>query len=283
MSDLFHHFINGDLHDSFSYFGMHKHGSDIVIRTFFPYAKSIEVINKSNNNSLGFMNEIHNSSVFELIVKKGKKTPYFLRITNSHNHVMDLEDAYRFHSIFGEIDRHLLAEGTHFKSYNKMGAHPCEQEGVSGTSFAVWAPNACRVSVVGDFNGWDGRRHIMRYHPSCGVWEMFVPHVSVGDVYKFEIKSKDGKVMPLKADPYAFCAEKPSKTGSVVHGVQDYKWQDKNWMKSRTADRNSPLNIYEVHAGSWKRKNGGEFLSYKELADDLIPYVKWMGYTHIEL
>ena len=282
MSDSFHQFINGDLHDSFSYFGMHTHGKDLVVRTFFPYAKKIEVIRKDDNKSMGEMFELNESGVFEFYAKGKKRFAYIFKITTQHNRVIELEDTYRFHSIFGELDRYLLAEGTHFNSYEKMGAHPCTQDGVEGTSFAVWAPNAKRVSVVGDFNGWDGRRHIMRFHSTCGVWEMFVPHVQSGDVYKFEVKSDKGDVMPLKADPYAFYAERPSKTGSVVHGIKEYDWDDGEWMQNRKADRNAPLNIYEVHAGSWKRNKSGEYLSYRELADELIPYAKWMGYTHIE-
>lgn len=283
MLNKFNSFINGDLKDSFSYFGIHEIEKGLIVRTFFPEAKKINVIQKADKKSLGIMKEINKSSVFELNLSSDKKNPYILKITDKDNNTFELEDAYRFQSTFGELDRYLISEGTHFNSYEKMGAHPSVQEGVKGTSFAVWAPNAKRVSVVGDFNGWDGRRHIMRFHPSCGVWEMFIPHVQAGDIYKYEIKTQDGKLMPLKTDPYSFYSEIRPKTGSVVHGIQEYKWNDDNWMKNRNADRNTPVSIYEVHTGSWKRKDGNEYLSYRELADDLIPYVKWMGYTHIEL
>jgi len=282
MTNYFSQFLNGDLSDSFAYFGMHKEGNDIIIRTFYPNAKSIEIITKNNYKHLGDMTSIKDSGVFELKTKHKPSHGYIFKITEENGRILEFEDTYNFESIFGEMDHYLLAEGKHFDSYKKMGSHPQVVDGVHGTSFAVWAPNARRVSVVGNFNNWDGRRHIMRHHPSCGVWEIFIPAVKAGDIYKYEIKSADGKVMPLKADPYAFRSERAPRTGSIVHGLSKYKWQDKEWMKTRDASRNAPVSIYEVHAGSWKRNDGNTYLNYRELADDLIPYVKWMGYTHIE-
>ncbi|MEM6357422.1 MAG: 1,4-alpha-glucan branching protein GlgB, partial [Pseudomonadota bacterium] len=195
-----------------------------------------------------------------------------------------VEDPYRFGPVIGELDEHLIAEGTHERLWRVMGAHLRRHEGVEGVSFAVWAPAAKRVSVVGDFNDWDGRRHVMRWRGATGVAEIFVPGLGDGARYKYEILGADGAIH-LKADPVGFGAEHPPANASVVRDIRDYGWSDHAWMQTRAArqDRRAPISIYEVHLPSWQRGDDGEPLSWGELAERLIPYVQELGFSHIEL
>ena len=194
-----------------------------------------------------------------------------------------IDDPYRFPSTIGELDRHLVSEGTHEELYDLLGAHCTCLEGVDGVRFALWAPGASRVSVVGDFNDWDGRRHVMRLHLSAGIWEIFLPNVHPGAHYKYELLAADGKLLPLKSDPYARSMEPPPGNASLVYR-SDYVWDDQAWMatRSQSCAHDRPLAAYEVHLGSWRR-NQGRWLSYRELSETLVPYVVKMGYTHIEL
>ena len=195
-------------------------------------------------------------------------------------------DAYAFPPILTEYDLYLSGEGTHYLNYEKLGAHVREHAGVSGVEFAVWAPNAKRVSVVGVFNNWDGRVAPMRSRGASGIWEIFLPGLAEGALYKFEIFSRAGDHLGLKSDPYGFASELRPKTASVVCNIDRHEWQDSAWLAERASCDwlHSPMSIYEVHAGSWRRHaQDGRWLSYRELADELIPYVKQMGYTHIEL
>jgi 1,4-alpha-glucan branching enzyme len=196
--------------------------------------------------------------------------------------VRDSRDAT---AILGELDLHLIAEGRHDRLYDVLGAHPTERDGTAGTTFAVWAPNASAVAVVGNFNAWDGRRHPMRLRPEAGVWECFIAGVSPGALYKFELHDRDGRLLPLKADPFGFAAERPPATASVVTAARPFAWTDDAWLARRAAanDRRAPLAIYEVHLGSWKRADGNRMLTYRELADDLVPYAASLGFTHLEL
>jgi 1,4-alpha-glucan branching enzyme len=186
--------------------------------------------------------------------------------------------------ILGDIDLHLLGEGRHLRLYEKLGAHVAEIDGVQGVTFAVWAPNAQRVSVVGDFNEWNGYTNVMRAR-SGGVWELFIPGLAAGTRYKYEIAGPNGWNLPLKADPYGFAAELTPATASVVAVPGKAQWDDAAWMERRAAaqERTAPISIYEVHLGSWKRREGNRYLTYRELADELIPYVAFMGFTHVEL
>ncbi|MCB1921771.1 MAG: 1,4-alpha-glucan branching protein GlgB, partial [Candidatus Competibacteraceae bacterium] len=187
-------------------------------------------------------------------------------------------------SMLSDQDCYLFAEGNHYQIYENLGAHPCEVDGRRGVNFAVWAPNAQRISVVGTFNYWDGRRHPMRLRPGSGIWELFVPGLAEGELYKFEILARNGNVF-LKTDPFAFHTETPPGTASVVYDqAGKHVWRDGEWMQQRMREPvwRRPVAIYEVHAGSWRHKPNGEFLSYRELADQLIPYVLKMGFTHIE-
>lgn len=187
--------------------------------------------------------------------------------------------------LLGELDHHLLAEGRHFHLHQALGAHVVKRGDVEGVRFAVWAPNAMRVSVVGDFNGWDSNAHILRKHAGSGVFQVFVPGIGAGALYKYEIQGLDGTVLPQKADPLARAQEMPPRTASMVVGNTDFPWTDRDWhARAKTQDpRRVPVSIYEVHLGSWMRDAAGGFLSYRDLADRLIPYVKDMGFTHIEL
>ncbi|MCC6305693.1 MAG: 1,4-alpha-glucan branching protein GlgB [Rhodobacteraceae bacterium] len=197
------------------------------------------------------------------------------------------EDPYRFGPVIGELDEHLLAEGTHLALWRVLGAHPRRHESVAGTHFAVWAPNARRVSVVGPFNGWDGRRHPMRARGATGVWEIFLPGIGEGVPYKYEIVAADGATLPLKADPAGFGAEHPPATASVIRDLAGYGWKDAGWMAGRAARnaREAPITIYEVHAGSWRRRGGegNRPLSWREAARELVAYAAGLGFTHLEL
>jgi 1,4-alpha-glucan branching enzyme len=217
--------------------------------------------------------------------KKRGRFAYKLKVSYAaHDVVMD--DPYRFSSLLDETDRYLFCEGTNEQAYDWLGSHIREHEGVEGTLFVVWAPSAQRVSVVGDFNAWDGRRHVMRKHLGSGLWEIFLPDVGAGAHYKFEIRGPQGELLPLKADPYAFAMQGAPETASLVLQQDTYTWQDSAWMEQRKTrqQRDKAISIYEVHLGSWRRKaeEGDRYLSYRELADELIPYVKEMGFTHIE-
>ncbi|MEX5729736.1 1,4-alpha-glucan branching enzyme [Rhodovulum iodosum] len=211
---------------------------------------------------------------------------YRLRGEAADGTTWQADDAYRFGPVIGEMDEYLLGEGTHQRIWQVLGAHVRGHEGARGTHFAVWAPNAARVSVVGDFNQWDGRRHPMRRRGATGVWEIFIPDLGEGTVYKYELLSGDGTVLPLKADPVGFGAQHPPENASVVRDISGYGWDDGPWMGHRAGNnaRTAPISIYEVHLGSWRRRldEGGRPLSYKEAAEELVDYVADMGFTHIE-
>ncbi|SFA75306.1 1,4-alpha-glucan branching enzyme [Poseidonocella pacifica] len=197
----------------------------------------------------------------------------------------ELEDPYRFGPIFTDFDEYLLGEGRHKRLWEVLGAHVREHEGVMGTHFAVWAPNAQRVSVVGDFNFWNGRQHVMRRRGATGIWEIFLPGVLEGAAYKYEIIGKDGVLQPLKADPVGFGSQHPPANASVVRDLRGYGWDDGQWMSEREARqaRTSAISVYEVHLGSWRRKEGGRPISYVEAAQELVDYAVDMGFTHLEL
>jgi len=186
--------------------------------------------------------------------------------------------------LLGEVDLHLIAEGQHQRLYDKLGAHPTTLNEIYGTLFSVWAPNARRVSVVGNFNQWNGDSHPMNLNYESGIWELFIPTIEAGTIYKYEIVSSDGYLLPLKSDPFAFFAEEPPRTASIVYNLENYIWNDSEWMERRAEShhRRAPISIYELHLGSWKKKQD-KYLNYIELADELIPYVQKLGFTHIEL
>ena len=222
---------------------------------------------------------------FEGNVDPGK--PYSIQAEDAGGTSWEFIDPYQFGPVLGEIDEYLLGEGRHHRLWQALGAHPKTIDKIDGTHFAVWAPNAERVSVVGDFNAWNGTAHPMRRRGSIGVWEIFIPGIGEETIYKYEIRAQGGTILPLKADPVGFGSEHPPATGSVVRkpGL-GRKWTDTEWMKTRAAKNSvdAPISIYEVHLGSWRKAdNGARPLSYTELAKDLVEYVQWMGFTHIEL
>ncbi|BAQ15612.1 1,4-alpha-glucan branching protein GlgB [Methyloceanibacter caenitepidi] len=270
--------------DPFAVLGPHVCGDGVSIRVMMPAAERVDVLDESGR-ALAALEKLHDDGFFAgLIEGASVDTPYRLRFTHGEAQ-WEEEDAYRFPLFLGELDVHLLAEGTHRRLYEKLGAHPVTLVGAEGVVFAVWAPNARRVSVVGDFNGWDGRRHPMRKRHEAGVWELFIPGVQRGASYKYEIIGVDGTKLPLKADPLAFAAEVPPSTASRVHGLVSHDWGDDEWVSTRGGlqDRSGPISIYEVHLGSWRRGESNSFLHYDRLADELIPYVRDLGFTHIEL
>jgi 1,4-alpha-glucan branching enzyme len=211
--------------------------------------------------------------------------PYLLEAEGPDGAGWSFEDPYRFGPVLGEIDEYLIGEGTHHRLWDALGAHVMRHEGVDGTHFAVWAPNARRVSVVGDFNMWDGRRHVMRRRGATGVWEIFLPGLGESTVYKYEILGPDGARLPLKADPVGFGSQHAPENASVVRDIRGYGWPDADWMDTRAGRnaRTAPISIYEVHLASWRRKEGGRPISYVEAARELVDYVHDMGFTHIEL
>jgi 1,4-alpha-glucan branching enzyme len=259
--------------DCFAFLGPHKD----VVRTFQPGATRVEMI---QNGDAMPMHEIGNTGVF---IAPGR-APYRLRVQWG-DATQDVFDPYAFAPILGDIDLYLFSEGSHWDLAGRFGSSVDRIEGVDGVRFAVWAPNARRVSVVGDFNSWDGRRHSMRLRHSAGVWEIFIPQLSAGQRYKYEIVGPDGGLLPLKADPLARVTERPPATASVVPGPWSYRWTDDDWMAQRAAAQSpgAPIAIYEVHVASWLRQVNGQTVEWRELADKLIPYVSALGFTHIEL
>jgi 1,4-alpha-glucan branching enzyme len=273
----------GEHDDPFAVLGAHRvraNGRQLwAVRAFLPGAEEASVVHERGSVE---MKMLHPEGFFEARVPARTET-YRLAVRQGEGEEL-LEDPYRFASTLSDFDLHLLAEGTDLQLFDKLGAHPLELEGVRGVRFAVWAPNARRVSVVGPFNGWDGRRHPMRLHPGSGVWEIFIPEVEAGAYYKYEILPQAGGPM-LKSDPVGFGTELRPGTASVVEDRAGYTWGDGDWMEARER-RNpytSPLSIYEVHLGSWMRDAEGEMLGYRGLADRLADYVSEMGFTHVEL
>jgi 1,4-alpha-glucan branching enzyme len=234
------------------------------------------------------MAKLRKEGFFEAVIEgSGEIFPYKLRKVLHDGSSVAFHDPYSFAPVLSDFDLHLMAEGTHYKKYEKLGAHEMSIDGVQGVFFAVWAPNANRVSVIGDFNNWNGKRHPMRLRGTIGIWEIFVPDLKEGTLYKFEIKSKYKGILAVKSDPYAFYSELRPKSASVVHDINKFRWKDREWMKKRESKNwhEAPMSTYEVHLGSWRRvaEEDNRWLTYKELADTLIPYVKEMGYTHIQL
>ncbi|CAM4119834.1 1,4-alpha-glucan branching protein GlgB [Palleronia rufa] len=276
--------LRGQQGDPFRWLGMHRQdGKGIVLNAFLPDAAEVEVIDQKGK-SAGPLERIHPEGFFHRAWPR-RKSPfgYRLRCRNAAGHSWEFADPYAFGPVMGEMDEYLLAEGRHEELYRRLGAHPIDYGGVRGTAFAVWAPNARRVSVVGHFNAWDGRRHAMRRRGASGVWEIFLPGIGPGDLYKYEIVGAYGAVQPLKADPVGFAAEVPPQTASIVAGLPRHEWTDDGWMRARSADqRAEPVSIYEVHLGSWRRGLEGETLSYADLAQQLIDYVTDMRFTHVE-
>ncbi len=269
--------IEGRHADPFYYLGPHKSGGRSVVRVYLPEAESVSIVADGGERAL---DRIDPAGLFEgPIDDPGRR--YRLRARFGGNEV-EMEDAYRFPPVLSDFDLYLLGEGNHLNLYDKLGAHPMTLDGVDGVAFVVWAPNARRVSVVGDFNSWDGRRHAMRVRGN-GYWEFFVPGARAGDKYKYEIVSRDGRLLPLKSDPVGFGAEMRPLTASMV--VDMAALPKPRPARDTVNAHDAPMSIYEVHLGSWRRKGEhGEFwLTYRELAEQLPAYAKDMNFTHVEL
>ena len=281
--------LDADHPDPFAFLGMHvaPPGDTLTVRVFLPEANRVEVLDLTDGKPVTQLDRVHDEGMFVGAVPGRKEPfPYRLRITTPDGK-KDIEDPYRFPPLLTDADARKLRESDHVTSYQVLGAHPNEIQGVAGVSFAVWAPNAYHVSVVGDFNGWDGRRHGMRLRHECGVWEIFLPGAREGDLYKYEIKSRPGTSPLVKSDPYAFGVETQPGTASVVRAIGKYRWGDGSWMKQQREKQgtDAPLSFYEVHLSSWRRKveEDNRWLSYRELADELVEYVSDLGFTHIAL
>lgn len=269
--------------DPFGILGMHQYGETWIARAFVPGAETLEV-HTADGQHAGRLTRRHDRGFFEGVTQITRRQPLTYR-AKSGSASWDVADAYLLGPVLGPLDDYYIGEGNHLRLYDKLGAHPMRHEGFDGVHFAVWAPNAARVSVVGDFNGWDGRRHVMRRRGGTGVWEIFIPGATEGQAYKYEILDGAGQLLPLKADPFGFAAELRPKTASLIARTDDFTWSDEAYLAARRGQdaRRMPISIYEVHLGSWRRKDNDQFLSYEELAETLIPYVQEMGYTHIEL
>jgi len=272
--------------DPFSVLGMHDVDGKLVVRVMRPGVDGVEVLDSNSGRKIAALEAVADGVFAGGIPRRKKRFAYTLRMTRGAESWVE-QDAYGFGPKMGELDEYLLGEGTHSQLWTALGAHVCIHEGVDGTHFAVWAPNALRVSVVGDFNDWDGRRHIMRRRGPTGVHEIFVPGLQDGTAYKYEILDGAGNLLPLKADPVGFGAEVPPKTASVVRDLEGYDWSDAGWLTKRGAKHkiDQPISIYEVHLESWRRvpEDGNRSLTYREHADQLVSYAKDMGFTHIEL
>jgi len=284
--------LRSEHHDPFSVLGVHIAGHrkgtmpSVAVRAFLPEAKEVYVTHVNNKPGSLKMNRICEDGFFEAIVKGVSDiTSYKLKVVCCDGTEYEKYDPYSFLPIISEMDMHLFSEGNHQRIFEKLGANIKTINGISGVLFGVWAPNAKRVSIIGDFNCWDGRRHPMRNRGSSGIWELFIPGLVEGDIYKFEIKTQNDDVLE-KTDPYAFYAELRPKTAGIVFDHSKYEWRDESWVSKRDSEDpiNKPISIYEVHLGSWMRNpedNG--YLSYKDLAHKIVDYVTDMGYTHIEL
>ncbi len=278
-------FVRARHGDPFSLLGPHVSAGGTTIRAFWPEASKLEVVDRVSAAVLGELTRIHADGLWSGEVASA--SPYRLRAQvpdrAGGETVMETEDPYSFGLLLGELDIYLIAEGRHRDLGHVLGAHVMEIEGVRGTRFAVWAPNAQRVSVVGPFNHWDGRRHPMRLRRASGVWELFIPRVDAGALYKYELISPDGVLLPWRADPVAWATEAPPQTASVVDDPH-FTWTDDAWMEQRSTRQSTdaPISIYEMHATSWLPRDGAD-ASWDSLGDRLIPYLTELGFTHVEL
>ena len=267
--------------DPFSLLGPHGGPKGTFVRALIPGAERAQAHDLAGN-SLGWLSLTDPRGLLEGSIT-GSPQPLKYRAQGKGAEWW-LTDPYSFGPVLGPVDDFLMAQGTHVCLYEKMGAHPVEHEGAQGVHFAVWAPNAQRVSVVGDFNDWDGRRHQMRHRKDVGVWEIFIPDIADHQGYKFEIIGASGSLLPLKSDPFAFQCEVRPKTASLTTAPFAHEWEDQahraHW--ANVDARRQPISIYEVHAGSWRRDKNGWFLDWDSLAEQLIPYAAEMGFTHIE-
>jgi 1,4-alpha-glucan branching enzyme len=288
--------IRGEFNDPHHILGPHYAGDaakrQVVVRAFIPRSSRVSLILDSAPGAPIPAERIHPAGIYAAALPGERELPlapnsYRWHIREQGFPDREFRDPYAFAPLLTDFDLHLFGEGTHTEAYEKLGAHLREIDGVAGVAFGVWAPNAQRVSIVGDFNQWDGRTHPMRNRGPSGLWELFVPGLAEGAIYKYEIRTRQGALPFLKADPYAFRAELRPRTGSIVARLDKHKWADADWIAERAkhAWLSSPITIYELHLGSWRRnaEQSNRWLTYNESADQLIPYLQKMGFTHVEL
>lgn len=285
-TDVIEAIVQGKHGAPFSVLGAHAiSASHIAVRIFRPDVRSAWVVNAETNTAHPMI-QLHADGFYEVVLTANSETfRYHCGGETPDGTVIKFEDPYRFAPIFSDVDLYLYGEGRLYYSYESFGAHLDVIDGIQGVRFAVWAPNAQRVSVIGDFNQWDERVHPMRSRGASGVWELFIPDVSIGAIYRYDVLSHHNHYRVKKSDPYGFFAEKRPQNASVVADIESYVWQDDAWMTARAQDNplDKPMSIYEVHLGSWRRNAQDEWLTYRELADQLVQYVKALNYTHIEL
>ncbi|MBX4957782.1 1,4-alpha-glucan branching protein GlgB [Rhizobium lentis] len=274
--------LAGSHSNPFAVLGVHQAGDAFVARCFIPGAEEVTAMTL-DGGIIGELKSLHADGFFAGLVSLSKLQPVRYRARRGDAE-WAVTDPYSFGPVLGPMDDYYAREGSHLRLFDKMGAHLIRHDGAQGIHFAVWAPNAQRVSVVGDFNNWDGRRHVMRFRADSGIWEIFAPDIPLGVAYKFEIRGHDGVLLPLKADPFARRSELRPKTASIAAAELEQIWEDEAHLKHwrETDKRRQPISIYEVHAGSWQRRQDGTMLSWDELASSLIPYCVDMGFTHIE-
>jgi 1,4-alpha-glucan branching enzyme len=282
-----HRLLHAEHDDPFSVLGPHNAGTQWVVRAFRPEAKALAVVDRHDRSRRFEAQRLAEDGFFEAALGEGvPRFDYLLEITHGNGEVCQTADPYSFEPLLGELDMHLFHEGNHYEIYQKLGAHLTTLKGHAGVAFAIWAPHAQRVSVTGDFNGWDGRTFPMRRRPEGGLWEIFIPGIGEGAHYKFEVRNCFGQ-NALKSDPFAFFGQHDLQAASLVFNLDRFTWHDREWMEARDRKQwgKEPVSVYEVHLGSWARvpEENHRYLSYLELADRLIPYVKDMGYTHLEL
>ena len=277
-------------HDPYTVLGAHplpeSDPPQTAVRAYLPDSEAAWVVPEPDGEPVA-MQRLHPAGFFEALLEQPvHQSGYQLKAQDRDGGERQFRDSYAFLPQVGELDLHLFAEGSHERIYDRLGAHCVEVAGVGGVRFAVWAPNAKRVSLVGDFNFWDPRRHVMRVLGTSGIWEMFVPGLGPGQRYKFQVLGSDGRVTE-RADPFAFAAELRPATASVIVDLDGYEWGDGEWMERRARSNwlEEPMSIYELHLGSWRRvpEEDNRFLTYEELADQLVPYLTELGFTHVEL
>ncbi len=284
--------VEGRLQDPGTLLGPHEIETQgrkaVAVRAYFPNSSRVWLVDPTHQTRRP-MRRIHPAGLYESVCQPSESNrpfQYQLTVADPMGETTTMHDPYNFDSLLTDFDFHLIGEGTHYDAYRKLGAQPRTVNGVAGVNFAVWAPNAQMVSVVGNFNDWDGRRHTMRKHIPCGIWEIFIPELAVGEIYKFKVQTATGEFID-KTDPYGFATELPPRTASIVADLKRYQWNDAEWLQRRRENDqlNRPISIYEVHLGSWRRQDDRlhGWLNYRELAHALVSYCQEMQFTHVEL